>query len=61
MVKHAMSAEIAFMIEVFVSGLAFDTLSNAPVVLLKERHGERVLPIWIGPNRRVSSRWKLSG
>ncbi len=56
-----MSAEIAFMIEVFVSGLAFDTLSNAPVVLLKERHGERVLPIWIGPNEAGVIALELSG
>jgi bifunctional DNase/RNase len=56
-----MSAEIAFMIEVFVSGLAFDTLSNAPVVLLKERDGERVLPIWIGPNEAGVIALELSG
>jgi len=49
------------MIEVFVSGLAFDTLSNAPVVLLKERDGERVLPIWIGPNEAGVIALELSG
>jgi hypothetical protein len=49
------------MIEVFVSGLAFDTLSNAPVVLLKERQGERVLPIWIGPNEAGVIALELSG
>ena len=32
-----------------VSGLALDTTNNAPVVLLRELDGERVLPIWIGP------------
>ena len=47
--------------EVFVSGLAFDTLSNAPVVLLKERGGERVLPIWIGPNEAGAIALELSG
>lgn len=36
------------MIEVKVSGLALDGSNNTPVVLLKERNGERVLPIWIG-------------
>lgn len=49
------------MIEVYVSGLAFDTLSNAPVVLLKERDGERVLPIWIGPNEAGVIALELSG
>ena len=38
------------MIEVKVSGLAYDTLSKSHVVFLKEMDGERVLPIWIGPN-----------
>ena len=47
--------------EVIVSGLAFDTLSNAPVVLLKERSGERVLPIWIGPNEAGAIALELSG
>ena len=49
------------MIEVIVSGLAYDTLSNAPVVLLKEREGERVLPIWIGPNEAGAIALELSG
>ena len=49
------------MIEVYVSGLAFDTMSNAPVVLLKEREGERVLPIWIGPNEAGVIALELSG
>lgn len=49
------------MIEVFISGLAYDTLSNAPVVLLKERKGERILPIWIGPNEAGAIALELSG
>jgi len=49
------------MIEVYVSGLAFDTVSNAPVVLLKERAGARVLPIWIGPNEAGIIALELSG
>lgn len=31
-----------------VSGLALDSTNNAPVVLLRELDGDRVLPIWIG-------------
>ncbi|MHB9030448.1 MAG: bifunctional nuclease family protein [Candidatus Latescibacterota bacterium] len=49
------------MIEVYVSGLAFDTVSNAPVVLLKEREGDRALPIWIGPNEAGVIALELSG
>ncbi|MFC1692313.1 bifunctional nuclease family protein [Candidatus Latescibacterota bacterium] len=49
------------MIEVYVSGLAYDTVSNAPVVLLKERDGERVLPIWIGTNEASVIALEISG
>ena len=36
------------MIEVFVAGLGIVQASSSPMLLLKERHGERVLPIGIG-------------
>ncbi|HDY87943.1 MAG TPA: bifunctional nuclease family protein [bacterium] len=49
------------MIEVFVSGLAFDTLSKAPVILLREIDGSRILPIWIGPNEAAVIALELSG
>ena len=49
------------MIEAYVSGLAFDTLSNAPVVLLHEHNGKRILPIWIGPNEAGAIALELSG
>ncbi|MFC1489953.1 bifunctional nuclease family protein [Candidatus Latescibacterota bacterium] len=49
------------MIEVFVSGLAFDTHFKTPVVLLKEVNGSRVLPIWIGPNEAAVIALDLSG
>src|SRR5215470_13129784 len=35
-------------VEVKVSGLAFDPRVKSHVVILKELEGERVLPIWIG-------------
>lgn len=35
--------------EFTVTGLAMDSATNAPVVLLRELDGERILPIWIGP------------
>ena len=49
------------MFEVYVSGLAFDTVTNAPVVLLKERDGSRVLPIWIGMNEASVIALEISG
>lgn len=36
------------MIEVFVSRLGLDSASNSYVVVLQEKDGERLLPIWIG-------------
>ncbi len=35
-------------VKVVVHGLAVDPVSNSPVMLLKETHGDRILPIWIG-------------
>ena len=37
-------------IEMAVSGLAIDERTHTPVVLLKEKAGTRMLPIWIGPS-----------
>ena len=34
--------------ETEVAGLRFEVPSDAPIVLLKEAHGDRYLPIWIG-------------
>jgi bifunctional DNase/RNase len=36
-------------IEVRVEGILLDNVNNSPVVLLRERDGDRVLPIFIGP------------
>lgn len=35
-------------VEMLVAGLTIDPVNHAPIVVLKERDGERVLPIWIG-------------
>jgi hypothetical protein len=35
-------------IEMVVAGLTIDPANNAPVVILREKDSERVLPIWIG-------------
>ncbi|MCK4352593.1 bifunctional nuclease family protein [candidate division WOR-3 bacterium] len=42
------------MVEAKISGLAYDTISNMPVIFLKEVDGKRILPIWIGPNEASS-------
>jgi uncharacterized protein len=31
-----------------ISGLTVDSLTNSPIVILKETEGDRTLPIWIG-------------
>lgn len=36
------------MIEVRVSGLTIDPLTNTPIVILKDLAGKRAVPIWIG-------------
>src|SRR3954464_8023523 len=36
------------MVEVFISRIGFDATSETFVVILREKSGERVLPIWIG-------------
>lgn len=37
------------LIEVTVSGLMIDPLTNTPIVILKTASADRLLPIWIGP------------
>ncbi|MEJ5299835.1 MAG: bifunctional nuclease family protein [Thermodesulforhabdaceae bacterium] len=36
------------MVEMTVSELIVDTQSNTPIVVLREKGGNRILPIWIG-------------
>jgi bifunctional DNase/RNase len=49
------------MIEVSVSGLGIDGSSNSPVVILKEKEGQRVLPIWIGHSEASAIAIELAG
>ena len=49
------------MIEMSVSGLAIDERTHTPVVLLKERDGTRMLPIWIGPSEASAIAIQLTG
>jgi uncharacterized protein len=49
------------MIELIISGLGIDSSNNSPVVLLKEKDGDRVLPIWIGPSEASAIAMEISG
>ncbi|HUU29323.1 MAG TPA: bifunctional nuclease family protein [archaeon] len=49
------------MIELTISGLGIDSSNNSPVILLKEKNGERVLPIWIGPSEASAIAMEISG
>ena len=49
------------MIEMAVQGLAVDERTRTPVVLLKEKEGTRMLPIWIGPSEASSIAIELTG
>jgi hypothetical protein len=49
------------MIEVKVQSLGLDRASNTPVVILQEREGSRVLPIWIGPGEASAIAMELAG
>ena len=35
-------------IEMTIKGLMIDPITNMPIVILKDREGDRVLPIWVG-------------
>jgi bifunctional DNase/RNase len=49
------------MIEVIVAGLGLAPPSNAPLLLLKERTGDRVLPVGIGPLEAQAIAMPLQG
>jgi hypothetical protein len=49
------------MIEVTVAQLGLDRTTNSPVVILREKDGERVLPIWIGPAEASAIAMELQG
>jgi bifunctional DNase/RNase len=48
-------------IEVKINGLAVDAQAKSHVVILKEKDGERVLPIWIGPAEAQAIARELAG
>ncbi|MBL8977842.1 MAG: bifunctional nuclease family protein [Gemmatimonadetes bacterium] len=49
------------MIEVTVAQLGLDRTTNSPVVILREKEGQRVLPIWIGPAEASAIAMELQG
>lgn len=49
------------MIEVTVAHLGLDRTTNTPVVILREKGGARVLPIWIGPAEASAIAMELQG
>ena len=51
----------AQLIEVKVQSLGLDRNSNTPVVILQEKGGSRVLPIWIGPGEASAIAMHLAG
>jgi len=48
------------LVEVKVKSLGLDRSNNNPVVILQERDGERVLPIWIGPGEASAIAMQLA-
>jgi bifunctional DNase/RNase len=36
------------LIEMTIKGLMLDRITNTPIVILKDKEGDRVLPIWVG-------------
>jgi len=49
------------LIEVTVAHLGLDRNTNSPVVILREKDGTRVLPIWIGPAEASAIAMELQG
>ncbi len=47
--------------EVTVASLGLDKTSSTPVVILREKEGERLLPIWIGPGEASAIAMELAG
>jgi len=47
--------------EVTVTSLGLDKTSGGPVVILREKDGERMLPIWIGPGEASAIAMELAG
>lgn len=51
----------ADIVEVKVASLGIDSSTQSPIVILKEKEGERYLPIWIGPSEASAIATELAG
>jgi bifunctional DNase/RNase len=49
------------MLEIAVEGIGLDSRNYQPLVVLKEKAGERYLPIWIGSDEADAISFKLQG
>ena len=49
------------MIEMELTGVRVELPTNQPIVLLRERNGERYLPIWIGASEAAAIALSLQG
>lgn len=49
------------MVEVTVAHLGLDRTTNSPVVILREKDGAGVLPIWIGPAEASAIAMEMQG
>ncbi|HYU57028.1 MAG TPA: bifunctional nuclease domain-containing protein, partial [Actinomycetota bacterium] len=49
------------MIELSLVGVRVELPTNQPIVLLKEKEGERFLPIWIGAMEATAIAFALQG
>lgn len=47
--------------EAEVKGLGLDPMTRVPIVLLKDRHSDKVLPIWIGQAEAMAIAFVLQG
>jgi uncharacterized protein len=39
---------VGMQIEMTIKGLMVDPITNTPIIILRDKEGERVLPIWVG-------------
>ena len=52
--------QVPVLVQVCVQSLGLDRASSAPVVILQESDGERMLPIWIGPGEASAIAMELA-
>lgn len=48
-------------VEMLVTGLTIDPVNNSPIVLLREKDGTRVVPIWIGAVEASAIAFEIEG